>query len=830
MKQLTCLFFVSLLFTAIAAQQNFDITSMATPGGTISLSGIVTVQQGASQQFIFTPMPGYKIDHLEVDGQTAYYKILYNNQGAFGSYTFMNVQARHTIQAFFVKANSFIIHTYSDGQGTITPSGNTITMAGANSPVFSITADDGWTIYQVLVDNVLAGPLQPSDHFTYQFSKVMANHELAVHFISKQDANFIISALRQPGGSINPVYRKAKAGDSLTFTITPDRNFVIAALKDNSTEYGQLSAYPVFNYTIHNVFENHVLQPLFDSATHAIYTFAEPGGSVSPAMQRVPYGLSSQPFQIKADPGNIIGSILVDGVPLTVGATGVTSYTFSYVYAPHQLTAQFIPAGTQYTISTSAGDGGTISPNGLQAAAGSSASFQIQAQPGFTIGTVWTDSTIVNQYSDPKTSTFAYTFPNIHASHLLRATFVPLNSHYTITVQSAAHGTISPSQTTSVNYGDSAHFDVIADPGYRIQDVLADNRSVLTATTPVVQDHHTFFAVRSDHSIAATYSPLAVPYFHISTSYTPEISNVFGPPLVDSGGSQTYQITGRHDFQVALSRLLIDGYPVSPDTSYTFRNVTSDHSLEADFTGMPACNFLSIYDLPASIPIPSLDRTFNHIYVYAGAGATDLGRGYIHWDAASRKMIYFLIFPLNKNGMNDLTGATQTFGLIHPSITLAGTNVGQTGIINQNNLDNVYDANVTGGSDLVLVPLSGLYMIQFTDNAPLSDPCQPPMQQQQMAFSRVPVAETYLNGSINLAPNPFYDQLIIHYDIAKPAAVSWFISDITGRVVLKGAENQWQQTGAHVTEIHCNGWSSGMYFCTITIGSERKTIRIIHLR
>jgi hypothetical protein len=70
------------------------ITASAGPGGTISPSGTVRVNAGASQTFTITPNAGYKISDVLVDGVSV---------GAVPSYTFSNIQSNHTIAAYFIK-------------------------------------------------------------------------------------------------------------------------------------------------------------------------------------------------------------------------------------------------------------------------------------------------------------------------------------------------------------------------------------------------------------------------------------------------------------------------------------------------------------------------------------------------------------------------------------------------------------------------------------------------------------------------------------------------------------------------------------------------------
>lgn len=73
---------------------NFTITSSADVNGSISVSGVTNVSTGGSQSYTFSPISGYRISNVLVDGAS---------QGAITSYTFSNVVANRTIRVSFEK-------------------------------------------------------------------------------------------------------------------------------------------------------------------------------------------------------------------------------------------------------------------------------------------------------------------------------------------------------------------------------------------------------------------------------------------------------------------------------------------------------------------------------------------------------------------------------------------------------------------------------------------------------------------------------------------------------------------------------------------------------
>jgi len=85
------------------------IAASAGPGGTVSPSGSVSVNDGASQGFTISPSIGYHIADVLVDGGSV---------GAVPSYTFTNVQADHSIAASFT-LNEYTLTVGVTGTGTV---------------------------------------------------------------------------------------------------------------------------------------------------------------------------------------------------------------------------------------------------------------------------------------------------------------------------------------------------------------------------------------------------------------------------------------------------------------------------------------------------------------------------------------------------------------------------------------------------------------------------------------------------------------------------------------------------------------------------------------
>ncbi len=211
------------------------------------------------------------------------------------------------------------------------------------------------------------------------------------------------------GGTIDPngTYR-VRAGNSKTYTITPNDGYVVKSVKVDGVEKGELNS-----YTFSNVRSAHTIVVTFAEKELAISASAGTGGSISPSgTVKVEYG-SDKTFTITPNEGYEIQSVTVDGAD----KGKVTSYTFNDVKEAHTISATFVKK--TFSITASAGSGGSISPSGTSTVSyGDSKSFTITPANGYKVDRVIVDG--VN-----KGALTSYTFSNIKAAHSISVSFVP---------------------------------------------------------------------------------------------------------------------------------------------------------------------------------------------------------------------------------------------------------------------------------------------------------------------------------------------------------------------------------------------------------------------
>jgi hypothetical protein len=147
------------------------------------------------------------------------------------------------------------------------------------------------------------------------------------------------------------------------------------------------------------------------TVSFTISASASAGGTISPSGLVVVSEGSNQTFTITPQTGYSIASLTIDGSAAPVAS----SYTFMNITGDHTISAAF--AINTYTITATAGMGGTISPSEMVSVQhGSSQTFIISPSPGYQIASVLVDSSSVGAVS-------SYTFSSVAASHTISATF-----------------------------------------------------------------------------------------------------------------------------------------------------------------------------------------------------------------------------------------------------------------------------------------------------------------------------------------------------------------------------------------------------------------------
>ena len=248
----------------------------------------------------------------------------------------------------------------------------------------------------------------------------------------------------------------------------------------------------------------------------------------------------------------------------TVNAVSLDHFVFNAVSSPQTSGSAF-----GITITAKDSNGNTVtSYTGTLSLSVSSGTVSPTVTGAFSSG-VWTGSVTVT----PPSSGVAITATD--GTHSGVSNSFTVNP--TISSSAEAYGSISPTGNVSVNYGSSQTFNITANTGYQITDVVADNVSL--GALPA----YTFTDVQADHTITANF---AVNTLNISASAGAGGSiSPNGYVSVNYGDNQTFNITANPGYYIL--DVTVNGSSVGAVSSYTFTNVQASNTLSATFAPTP---------------------------------------------------------------------------------------------------------------------------------------------------------------------------------------------------------------------------------------------------
>ncbi len=469
---------ISATFIAVL---NIDINADA-EGGSVSPTGTQTIDEGGSFTFTVTPEPCYEIGNVTVNGTAV--TLDANNQ-----YTINNITTNQNINVTFNQITYTIAATAGNG-GTITPAGNT-TVNCDGSQIYTISANDGYRIVDVIVDGQSQGAIE-----SYTFSNVTANHTISATFIAVLNIDINADA---EGGSVSPTGTQTiDEGGSFTFTVTPEPCYEIGNVTVNGTAV-TLDANN--QYTINNITTNQNINVTFNQLTYTITATAGNGGTITPGTTTVSCG-EGQTYTITPNEGYMISDVTVDGQ--SVGS--VSSYSFTNVTADHTISVTFveIPDNHIVVVVNADTEGGTVNPTGSQSIEqGADFTFTVTPDNCYEIGTVTVNGTPVTLEADN-----TYTITNVTEAQTVNVTFT--HTTYTITASAGNGGTITPAGDVEVSCGDNKEFVITPDEGYEIADVIVDGQSAINdiASYAVIGASASYIfenVTEAGHSIEATF-------------------------------------------------------------------------------------------------------------------------------------------------------------------------------------------------------------------------------------------------------------------------------------------------------------------------------------
>ena len=251
---------------------------------------------------------------------------------------------------------------------------------------------------------------------------------------------------------------------------------------------------------------------------------------------------------------------------------------------------------SSFIINASSNTGGSIIPNGeVEVQSGESQTFEFSAEMGYKIDKVIIDNV---EYKDIE----SYTFENVQETHSIELSVVAVQ--YIITSSTSDGGTIYPLGDINVQEGNTQTFEIFPNDNYKVSKILVDGVEVENKSA------YTFNNVNGTHTISVEF--VYVPkIFTISVIYG--LGGKINPEKtfkVTEGTDET--VTVIPDNKYEIEQFLVDDEVATlTNNTYTFTNISDNHSISAKFKYVP-----SYYTITSSCNEGgSIDRIGEHSFI-----------------------------------------------------------------------------------------------------------------------------------------------------------------------------------------------------------------------
>lgn len=581
---------VGMTFDNLNIAPAVNVTVNTGANGTSTPNGNVTLASGSDLTIHILPNTGYHVASISVNGTQVMGGDL-TNANVF-DYTLTNVTEATTVDVTFAPAimtvNKYVYAATPFGH--FVPAGPQTVVYGGDATI-NVVADPHYHLTGLYVSNydyfggnlegavdVTANTTQTGNTYTYQMNNIYHNKSVLACF--KVDTVGIFYTVYGQGVVENqyvvdantptPAYfsRYIDYGSGFFATFAPAVGYHVESITINGVNYGGIEAFDFYNVT-----EPQHVVVTFAPNVYTVTTYGYGQGVVTPGATFVYNPDNMYAFAATPITGYRIASVLRNNVPMVIAdPEGTFTDTLVNILDNYVYEVAFAPM--TYTVNASCGSNGLVTPIGATSYFyNENGVYTVTANEGYYISSVTIDGNTTNYTQADAMNSYTYTFAfsGLNAvDHSISATFAPYQ--YTITVNAAQHGTINPG-TSTYGYNAMPTFSIIPDAGYGIVSVLVDGNNVGSDTT------YTFPALRADHTITAVFAQYQ--YTIMASAGNGGTISPVGTSNLVSGGNQTYTITPATGYHV--SDVFVDGASVGAVTSYTFSNVTANHTIHAAF-------------------------------------------------------------------------------------------------------------------------------------------------------------------------------------------------------------------------------------------------------
>ncbi|MCL2651326.1 MAG: InlB B-repeat-containing protein [Candidatus Azobacteroides sp.] len=408
----------------------------------------------------------------------------------YSGYAYVKIEGESSGDFWYSCIIEPVIYAMAESGGIISPN-SLVTVYNGNDETFTFTPNQGYEINQVLVNGVV-NPRAKMDGY-YTFSNITENQTISVTFTSIKEEGVILNGIK---------WATRNVGSPGTFAANIES---AGMFYQWNRKVGWSTNDPLVNSDGDTNWDTSLIEGDTWTAENdpcptgwRVPTLPEIQGLLGIGQWTTVNGVNGRKFNDQNNGNNIflpaVGTRYNDG---RFDEPDNGYYRTSWLQSDNAAYFTFDSGGDgwnqshdsrdgmcvrcvaeSFTLTASAGDGGSISPNGAQAVYyGDSKKFEFMPDEGYETGKV-----LVNGVDEPEAKANGYyTFTNITENQTIEVTFVPVNDQCVNAVSLSCGTTVQEAlagatPTTSVIYDDGADR---ADVFYKFTADIAGDYSVM---------------------------------------------------------------------------------------------------------------------------------------------------------------------------------------------------------------------------------------------------------------------------------------------------------------------------------------------------------------
>ncbi|MFY0626746.1 MAG: T9SS type A sorting domain-containing protein [Reichenbachiella sp.] len=389
----------------------YSISINVNGNGTSDPIGSNDVYENDDLSILLTPDDGFKLISIDVDGVP---QSIDANYGDPVNFDLTEIASDHTVDVSFGAIPEYTISVNITGSGISDPTGSIVVEENDDLSLL-LTPDSDHKLVSIELDGVLQ-TIEDNygDPVIFDLTEIASDHTVDVTFEALE--NFTVAVNITGNGTSNPVGPiSIQENSDLVITVTPDAgNRIVSILLDGVDQNIEPNNGEAVNIDLSPVLSDHEVNVTFEEIYYDITASSGSNGTISPdGTTSYKHGANAT-YQFSPSNGYRIKDVTVDGVSAGSGS----SYEFLNLTSDHTISVNFEKIPVFFTLNASAGDNGSITPEGnIEVLEGTDQNFIIQPDEGYLIEDVIIDNESVGAVE-------SFLFEDVSSDHTIVASFV----------------------------------------------------------------------------------------------------------------------------------------------------------------------------------------------------------------------------------------------------------------------------------------------------------------------------------------------------------------------------------------------------------------------